>query len=100
MYAVIFRAVAGELDAQYAEAIDRMKELAFQEYNCLEFFSLMEGKQRVAISYWKSAEDIRRWKENSEHLNAQAMGRQKWYESYSVEVVEVKRAYSHDSSAM
>lgn len=95
VYAVIFRAVVGELDAEYTDAIERMKELAFNGYGCLEFFALSDGEHRVAISYWNSAEDIQRWKRNSEHLQAQALGKNKWYESYSVQVVEVKREYSH-----
>ena len=96
MYAVIFRAVVGELDREYSDAIERMKELALGEYGCVEFFALMEGERRVAISYWNSEEDIHRWKKNSEHLQAQALGKTKWYESYSVQVVEVRREYSHN----
>ena len=97
MFAVIFRATVGELDQEYAAAIERMKELAFSEYGCLEFFALMDGEGRVAISYWNSEADILRWKANSEHLNAQAQGRIKWYKSYSVQVVEIKREYRHDA---
>ena len=95
MYAVIFRAKVGELDQAYKEAIGRMKSLAFEEYGCLEFYALMEGDQRIAISYWNSEDDIRRWKNNSEHLESQTQGRKKWYESYSVQVVKVEREYSH-----
>ena len=97
MYAVIFRATVGELDQQYSATIERMKKLAFEEYGCLEFFALMEGERRVAISYWSCEDDIRRWKRNSEHLNAQAQGKEKWYESYTVQVVEVQREYSHST---
>jgi heme-degrading monooxygenase HmoA len=97
MYAVIFRATVGELDQQYSEAIERMKKLAFEEYGCLEFFALMEGERRVAISYWNSEEDIRNWKKNVEHLSAQERGRERWYSAYTVQVVEVHREYRHNS---
>jgi heme-degrading monooxygenase HmoA len=96
MYAVIFRATVGELDQQYSEAIERMKKLAFEDFGCLEFFALMEGDERIAVSYWNSEEDIRNWKRNSEHLNAQGQGREKWYKSYTVQVLEVRREYSHN----
>ena len=96
MYAVIFRAMVGELDQEYAEAIERMKDLAFEKYGCLEFYALMDGESRVAISYWNSEEEIAQWKANSEHLQAQAQGKNKWYQSYSVQVVEIRREYSHD----
>ena len=95
MYAVIFRANVGELDQEYSETIERMKLLAFEEYGCLEFYALTDGEKRVAISYWQSEEDIRSWKQNNEHLKSQALGKNKWYESYTVQVVEVRREYSH-----
>lgn len=97
MFAVIFRAMVGELDEEYTEAIERMKTLAFEEYGCLEFFALMDGDSRVAISYWNSQEDILQWKTNSEHLRAQSQGKKKWYKSYTVQVVEIKREYSHNT---
>jgi heme-degrading monooxygenase HmoA len=97
MYAVIFRATVGELDQQYAEAIERMKTLAFEQYGCLEFVAFMDGEDRVAISYWNSEKDIANWKRNSEHLQAQALGQEKWYLSYTVQVVEVMREYSHNN---
>jgi hypothetical protein len=57
MYAVIFRVVVGELDQEYSEAIERMKELAFKEYGCLKFFAVMEGESRGAISRKRSRHD-------------------------------------------
>lgn len=95
MYAVIFRATVGELDQEYAEVIERMKALAFEEYDCLEFFALMEGEKRIAISYWESEEDILKWKKNIEHLAAQRRGAEKWYASYTVQVAEIQREYGN-----
>ena len=96
MHAVIFRATVGELDDEYAEAIEHMQRLALEEYGCLEFFAMMDGDQRVAISYWKSEADILNWKRNEDHLQAQQCGRDKWYASYTVQVVEVQRQYGHN----
>lgn len=94
MYAVILRAEAGVLDDEYKESIDRMKELAFNEYGCKEFFSLMNGDSRVAISYWESLEQIKSWRANGEHMIAQGRAKEKWYKSYRVQVVEVLKDYS------
>jgi heme-degrading monooxygenase HmoA len=94
MYAVIFRAEILELDAEYAAMATRMRDLAINQYGCLEFVACNEGKSEVAISYWESEEQIQRWKQNAEHLVAQEKGRSKWYRSYSVQVVEVVRAYN------
>lgn len=94
MFAVIIRAVAGDLDDEYRSTIERMKQLAFERYGCLEFFALMEGDKRVAISYWENEEQIKHWKSNTEHLLAQKKAQSKWYKSYKIQVVEVKREYS------
>ncbi|WP_299199875.1 antibiotic biosynthesis monooxygenase [uncultured Amphritea sp.] len=94
MYAVIFRAEIAQLDEEYSQMAARMRELALQEYGCLEFTAVVEGANEIAISYWDSMEQIRAWKENAEHLAAQAKGRSQWYRSYRVQIVEVVREYS------
>lgn len=94
MYAVIFKAKTKELDDDYFKMAKHMRELAMGEYGCLEFTAVSEGSEEIAISYWDSLEQIERWKENSEHLVAQRLGREKWYEEYSVEIVEIIRAYA------
>ncbi len=98
MYAVIFKAKIHKLDKAYSEMAKRMRELAINKYGCTEFISITEGTQEMAISYWKSQEQIKQWKENSEHLVAQKRGRSAWYESYNVQVVEVIREYSNNTS--
>lgn len=98
MYAVIFRAMVGVQDKEYEAAVQRMRELAFTQYGCLEFFAVTEGKQEVAISYWNNMESIQAWKNDIDHLEAQERGKKGWYESYRVEVVEIKRQYEMGGS--
>lgn len=74
-----------------------MRELAKSEYGCTKFISVTEDVQEIAISYWSSLEQIKQWKQNAEHLIAQELGKTKWYESYSVQVVEVLREYSKNT---
>tara|TARA_R110000868_G_C10925488_1_gene765984 strand:+ start:1319 stop:1612 length:294 start_codon:yes stop_codon:yes gene_type:complete len=93
MYAVIFRAEVEELDESYSEMANRMRELAINEYGCIEFTSCTEGNSEIAISYWPSKEAIQAWKNNLEHQQAQALGKSKWYRSYQVQVVEVLHQY-------
>ncbi len=95
MYAVIFKAEIAELDEEYSTTAARMRELALQNYGCLEFTACTEGRQEVAISYWPSQEHIQRWKQDPEHQAAQARGQDKWYRSYQVQVVELLREYHH-----
>jgi heme-degrading monooxygenase HmoA len=94
MYAVIFSAEINELDTAYHDMAARMRERALEQYDCLDLVSVMEGSREVTISYWNSEEQIRAWKQDTEHLVAQQLGRSKWYKSYQVQVVEVVRDYS------
>lgn len=32
----------------------KMRELAINQYDCLEFTAITEGSDEIAISYWKS----------------------------------------------
>lgn len=95
MYAVIFRATIKQLDDQYVEMASKLRQTAMEQYGCIEFTSCAEGRHEMAISYWKSLEQIQAWKQNTDHLHAQAMGREKWYNSYRVEVVEVQLEYAN-----
>ncbi len=98
MYAVIFKAKTGYQDAHYSEMVALMRNLAFEKYNCRDFIAVTEGSQEIAISYWENEEDIRKWHLDSQHSIAQNLGREKWYSSYVVEVVEIKRKYAFGES--
>ena len=93
MYVVIFRARIRRLDAEYAAMAARMRELALEQFGCLEFHSVTEGDEEVALSYWPDEESIRAWKSHPEHLLAQRAGREHWYDSYSVQVARIEREY-------
>jgi heme-degrading monooxygenase HmoA len=97
MYAVIFRAKPGIQDDEYGKTVARMRDLAFGKYGCLDFVAVTEGEQEIAISYWENEESIRAWKSDSEHSLAQEVGRSKWYDSYIVQVVEIKREYKFNT---
>jgi len=93
MYVVIFRAKAKNLNAEYLKTANQMRELAINQYNCIEFQALTEGENEIALSYWNSEEDIRAWRSNLEHVQAQKLGKEVWYESYTVQIAEITREY-------
>lgn len=97
MYTVIFRAEINKLDSRYSEMASRMRELAINKYGCTEFISVTEGTQEIAISYWQDQEQIKRWKQDSEHLVAQELGQSIWYKSYKVQILEIIREYSKNT---
>ena len=95
MFIVIFRARIRVHDEEYARMAARMRDLALGEFGCLHFHAVTEGRDEIALSYWRDEAAIRAWKSHPEHLLAQQAGRERWYESYSVEVAEVTRGYRH-----
>jgi len=100
MYLVIFRATIRNLDAEYHQTAARMRELALNEFGCIEFHSVTEGDNEVSLSYWPDSASIQAWKAHPEHQRAQRLGRERWYETYSVEVAQVERAYRHPDPGM
>jgi len=93
MYAVIFRAELNSIDEQYHQMAAQLRTLALSRYGCVEFTSVNEGDNEIAISYWNSEQDIQAWRQDETHQAAQKLGREKWYCNYRVDVVEVKRQY-------
>ncbi len=94
MYAVIFRAEIATLDSEYTAMAEKMRELAINHYGCQSFTACTEGNNEIAISYWETEAHIKAWKQDVEHLAAQRLGREKWYKSYTVQVVEILREYN------
>ncbi len=93
MFVVIFRAKTHQIDTEYTQVAARMRELALGQFGCLEFTAVTEGSDEIALSYWPSEAYIRAWKAHAEHVLAQQLGRERWYESYAVQVAEIKRDY-------
>ena len=89
MYAVIFKATVAELDDEYSQMAQRLKDLAFEKYGCQDFTSVTEGNEEIAISYWETEQQIHDWKKDPLHRLAQSRGREKWYKSFSIEICKV-----------
>ena len=94
MYAVIFRAEIDQPDVRYGEMAAHLRELALSRFGCLDFVSIIDGKREIAISYWDSLEQIRAWKRQAEHQQAQELGRKRWYQSYQVQIARIEHQYS------
>ena len=93
MFVVIFRAKVHQFDEEYSRVATRMRDLAIGKFGCLEFHAVTEGEHEVALSYWPDEESIRAWRNHPEHVLAQQAGRDRWYESYSVQVARIERHY-------
>jgi heme-degrading monooxygenase HmoA len=94
-YAVIITTrLSADLEG-YAAMSERMAELGEAQPGYLgrESMTDKDGRDLVVIYYADDA-SISAWKAHSEHLEAQRLGRERWYSSYTVEVARVDRAYS------
>lgn len=91
-YAVIFTSVRTAGDNGYGEVADRMVTLAEQQPGFLGMESARE-EVGVTVSYWQDLDSIKQWKQNVEHLGAQKMGREQWYETFKVRIAKVERDY-------
>ena len=99
-YAVIFSSIRDvQPDDGYADAADRMDELARQQPGFLGVESVREPVGRepgivgITVSYWATREDAAAWKQVAAHLVAQRRGREAWYADYRVRVAVVERDY-------
>jgi heme-degrading monooxygenase HmoA len=97
--AVIFTSVRNILEEGDHEAYDEMAvnmgALASEQPGYLGIESARDPVTRlgITVSYWQSDDDARRWKQVAEHLAAQRLGRDRWYDRYTVRVATVERAY-------
>lgn len=92
-YAVIFSSIQSDDLSGYGDMAARMESLARQQEGFLGIESARAGKKGITVSYWKTTEAMRKWKANLEHLEAQALGKKKFYDRYRVRVVKVEREY-------
>jgi heme-degrading monooxygenase HmoA len=94
-YAVIFTSTRTELNDNYAEMAIKMETLAKQQPGFLGVESA-RNDIGITVSYWEILEAIANWKQNLDHLDAQFLGRQKWYENYVVRIAKVEKEYSFE----
>lgn len=92
-YAVIFTSVKVEAENNYADVATTIVELAAKQPG---FMGVESARNEIGItvSYWESLEAIKNWKNNAEHLIAQQLGKDVFYQSYTTRICKVEREYS------
>lgn len=95
-YAVIFTSTQKENIEGYHEMANKMEQLAKLQPGYLGMESA-RNEVGITVSYWESMEDIKHWKQQTEHLEAQQKGRQDWYDWYHVRICKVEREYKFQS---
>lgn len=93
-YAVIFTSVRRQGDEQaYQETAARMLTLAARQPGFLGVDSARSEGVGITVSFWRDEDAIKAWKNDLEHSEARRMGREYWYQQYSLRVARVERAY-------
>jgi heme-degrading monooxygenase HmoA len=91
-YAVIFTSLRTPGDDGYGAMAARMMALAAEQPGYLGAETAREGVG-ITVSYWRSLEDIARWRANAEHRQAQRLGRERWYARFKLRVARVEHDY-------
>ena len=96
MIVTVFRSrlMPGHKD-EYVALVDRMQQIAktIPGYISHKGFWADDG-ERVTIVEFEHEEGQKAWRTNAEHMQAQRLGRTKFYEAYDIKVCEVKQASS------
>lgn len=102
MVVVIFRSRLKEAPtADYAAMAQELLQRAQGMAGFVDFKSFTaDDGENVSIIHWESQETLRLWTDDLRHAVAQRLGRESWYQFFSVEVAEVARSYRFDRDAM
>jgi heme-degrading monooxygenase HmoA len=92
-YAVMFTSVRNDGDDEaYMATAKTMFALAHAQ----DGFLGVEYAPGITISYWRDEAAILGWKRVSEHMEAQRLGREKWYAAFNIRVAKVERDYKFE----
>lgn len=94
-YAVIFASQLSSANTEgYAEMAEAMVAAAQKQPGFLGVESTRDVHNfGITVSYWKDEGAIVAWKADVQHLVAQKLGKERWYERYTLRVAKVERAY-------
>ncbi len=94
-YAVIFTSKRVTEDSGYSDMAKKMEALSKEQNGFLGMQSARNADGvGITVSYWRNLEDITKWKEHAEHIQAQKSGKAEWYAGYEVRISKVERQYS------
>ena len=98
--AVIFTSIRTDAEAEsYAQTAEHMMKLAASMEGYLGVESARESNDQsdlgITVSYWRSEDDIKRWKRQGDHVAAQKAGQAKFYKTYKTRVATITRDYGN-----
>jgi len=95
--AVIFTSLRTAGDGGYAQTAEEMVRLASGQDGFLGVESARDPEGLgITVSYWRDEAAVRAWREQADHLTAQAAGKARWYRAYRIRVCRVEREYGFE----
>ncbi len=89
--AVIFSTRRSDDVEGYAAIAAHMEYLAAKQPGFLGIESVADNERGITISYWADEAASRKWRSVAEHVVAQKLGRERWYDAYDLRVATVTR---------
>jgi heme-degrading monooxygenase HmoA len=93
-FAVIFTSQRTDGDHGYEAMATAMFKLAQQQPGCLGAESARGSDGLgITVAYFTDEASIHAWKQDTRHLAAQRLGKDRWYAHYELRIAKVERAY-------
>ena len=94
---VLFRSKLVDAPVGYQDMLEEMNALArtMPGFVDVKSFKADDG-ERLTLVWWQDEETLKGWRENIRHRIAQRLGRDRWYEYYTMEVAEIVRVKRFD----
>ena len=102
IYAVIFKSKRQDSNSElYYENNDALDEKIKSLPGYIKHSGIRhpETREGVTVAYFNSLEAIKKWRKDSEHMDAKKLAKSHFYESYSVEITEVIDSYGWDGES-
>ena len=98
MVLVVFRSrIRPETAEEFGALADEMMSIAESMPGFLSYkVFVADDGERCSIIEFATPEHLRAWREQADHARAQKMGRERFYESYSLHVGEPSRESSFE----
>jgi len=93
-YAVIFTAKMTANRDGYAEAVEflRSKLEKYPGFLGMESVTDTEGNE-ITISYWRTMDDIKKWKADADHKKIRRENKHLWYTDFKVRTTKILYEY-------
>lgn len=93
-YVAVFTTVRTQDQSGYRETGARMEDLVKDVPGFLGMdHAQTPGGMGITVGYFRDADALTQWRENTEHRAAQERGRAQWYRNYTLHVAKVERSH-------